>query len=572
MNPRPRLAVVVAVAVAGALVWMWSSRSLESPAAVAPERSNVVVPEPGFAGTVGSKARAEDLIATWFAYAVSPYAGNTPDPTAYRLVDSGVVTPLQTIGELVAADPAINQVVLDIDGQRLPLGAVELRSLLPTAVRGLLSERSTAAYQLHFRDTDTEQHLDGLLVDLHGRPFGPVDGSRFVLTLPRDFDGFALADGYIATRVRVPPAGAFVNADLRRAAFVTGRIGGARFTTATLSVHDEEPVRHPESSLILQLAPDGEFAFGPIAAGSKQLEVRSEDAWLAKPFRDVVLRPGRQDLGLLRLDPLHALHLRVLRGGRPFTGVLWVSHHLHDKELREFGAWRCTVTDGWLVLPRYPAVRVDVDAWTDDGDLGATTSDGLLAADTSAQRPALLGLEPAGTIVARLSTAPFDLPAGSRVLLCPNVHYLQRHARIPGAGVRPDERVCSAPVSADGRLVLEGVWPGRHELALVSPSGTILAATTLTLAPVAQVVVELAPTTALAAIEVGGGVEPPLRFALVSDRDGVVLRARTSSTNERFLVPAGAYHLHALDGERPGRIDDVTLAPGDVRVLLLRGR
>lgn len=455
-------------------------------------------------------------------------------------------------------------IVLDLEGRRISVTRSELLGCSDADLRAML-EATDDAVTFRVEDAAVRQLLPALLVGSGGRPFGPIEGGLQALVLGAGFDGQALAPGFLPASFERTGSHAF--ASLYRAAWVTGRLAGAPFTRGTLSFRSVEDPRAP-FALDVEVDAGGAFAVGPIPAGRKQLRLDADRAWLVKSARQVDLRPGPQDLGVLQLDPLFALHLRVLQDDRDYSGDLFVSLALRDRKLDSFPVQVFPIDKGRLVIERFRADRAAIVAWTQDGYLADGPSDGALAELTSAANPLTLVLRAPGAVVVQASTAPFELPDGSALLAYATTYHRERHALLRCAEDRPDERVRRFVVPPGGNVLIDRLWPGAIGLALVSPHGAVLASGVVEVIPATTVAMTLRPEVALAALDVSGPVTGQ-RFALTAETTGVVARARATAQVTRILIAPGRYHVQTLSDSSVGERRMIEVAAGEVRALTI---
>jgi hypothetical protein len=533
-----------------------------APAKAAPRTSNA-------AGTrsAPTQARGTEGPVVVRVYAVRPQP--SLDADAYRMLLAtderrlaDTRREVERLAERTAEDALY--VVLERGARRWCIAAREFASGAHTVLE---EARSDCEREFSIEEIGTQRAIAALLVDEAGRPYGPVAQIRQKISLPADWRGYALAAGYV-------PAPLWLNeraghAFLRRAAWASGRVCGALFENGKLWFShleaDSRGLAQPADAV--DVGADGSFTIGPIPAGEKSLLLQSETAWLSSASRRVHLQPGRQDLGVLIADPLHALCLRIEREtGEEYSGAAYVWVDLTARGLPGFAAKEHTIADGRLTLPRFRADALDVWVWTPDGRLASALA--VFAEHTCARTPLTLRLQAPGAVVAHITVAPFELPAGCRLLAYPNAFYRERHALLRSADDRPQERVRSLPAPPGRSVRIERLWPGPTGIALVAPSGTVLAERSIDV-PAGRATHEtIEPSTALAALDVDSAAGDS-RFAIVSDAGGIVLRGHATALARRYLLGAGTYRVQILDPHAARASAALTLAAGEVRALRL---
>lgn len=452
--------------------------------------------------------------------------------------------------------------VFEADHRRINVPAHAAEDLAGALERAALQVRA-----IDVREAEHDEPIEALLIDAAGRPLGPV-GATSRLALPIDLRGWAVAPGHVAAELVVTPE--LVRARLHRAAWVTGRVRGATWRGGFLRLQHLGDGIGPARRDAVRLEADGEFAFGPIAAGETFLSLEGVDGMELPPaLATVVLQPGHQDLGTLLLDVLHGLHLAIeCDDGKPFDGSLLASIHPQGRAPSQgLCVDRHEVRAGCLTLPRFRDVPLSLTLWTEDGRLGTGPSDGLLARTTSVLRPATIVLGSPGEVIAEVSTAPFAVPPGTALLACPTPYHLVRSAFAgdPAGSIVQRVRWCDA---SSGSARFAGMWPGPTLLGLVSAHGTILAQTEVNVLPGIATAVALAPAGRLAALDVVGPAGG-CRFALVHVRGGVVLRAHASPQPQRFLIAGDVYEVRSLDPQRPLASRSIAVVAGEVRTLVV---
>lgn len=486
---------------------------------------------------------------TGWLYAVE--VGRKPHADAYRLVVEVREQHFDAIRKVVAEHAPAGEghecyVVLQLVARRACLPATELLDASVDRVRELFGDASghpELLFSVH--EVGSEHATPALLIHRDGRPFGPVAALRQRITLPAEWSGHAVAAGYVPAPVSI--TGTLAEAILRRSAWATGRVAGAEFGGGKLWFRHAGPdprgLARPSDPV--DLGADSTFAIGPIPAGDKYLLLEAESAWMSSASRRVTLVPGHQDLGVLIADPLYPFHLAIRdETGQPFTGDLFTWIYFNERDVADFLGTRHAVAAGRLILPKYRGDALDLWAWTADGRLASVTA--VRAAATSATASLTITLLAPGSVVVQASVAPFDLPSGCSLLVSANTYYRARHALLRTSEDRPEQRLRSCPVPANGVVHLERLWPGRADLALVSPSGAVLAERWIEVPAGGTSSETIEPTSPLAALRVEGPTEGR-RFAVISDTAGIVLRGRATPRVQECLVVAGSYRVRGLD-------------------------
>lgn len=526
----------------------------------APARVESAAPAPmPDAGDDRTVAGADTVAAVaFFVYEVARSTTTDLDPADYRLVDTQGTTPWDearsALRAVVDRSPRATHVVLDARGRRICLDAADVAGLTG-AVLGALAAEARTELDVRAYDAATRQRLGALLVELSGRPLGPIAATDTRLWLPPVDAYRVLAPGYAPARLWLPQAGNVAFADLHAAAWASGRVGGVPFESGELWLHDLHDPHEQRPPTVVAIGADGRFALGPVPVGPKALSFTSRDARLTKAHRQFELNAGRQDLGFLQLEPLHALHVRVTEDGRPFDGEAFFSIYIHgrEKDMEGLAAIARGVRNGETVFEGYPRTRLAVAVWTGDGRFGAGPGDGVFAESTSAAAPVRIELAPAAALTVHVSAPPFGVPAGSKVLVCPSLYHLHRNAPLDGNGVHADERVRRTPVPAGGVARFDACEATEHHIALVAPWGTILAVRAVSLVAGEQATIDLAPEGPLAAIDVRCATAQAARFAVLSEQDGLVLRGAANAAVSRFVLPPGEYGLRVLSAGSPVR-------------------
>lgn len=506
--------------------------------------------------------RSEAVTCRVFVYDHDERAAVKDAAAAYLLVTSASHQTLAACRSLAAAARRDAQVVLDMRERRISLACTELLSAHDADADAML-EAPSDAVTFRVEDAVTRQLLPALLVDSAGRPFGPIEGGQQTVVLGAGFEGRALVSGFLPASFE--RTGSFAFARLHRAAWVTGRLAGAPFSHGTLSFRGFEDPRAP-FALDVEVGTDGVFAVGPIPAGRKQLGFHADRAWLAKSAREVDLRPGAQDLGVLQLEPLYDLHLRFLRDGQDYSGDLFVSLALRDRKLDSFPVKVYRIDHGRLVIERFRADRATIAAWTEDGCLADGPGDGALAELTSPANPLTLVLRAPGAVVAQVSVAPFDVPDGSALLAYATTYHRERHALLGCRDDRPDERVRRLAVPPNGVVRIDRLWPGANGLALVSPCGVVLASGVVEVLSGATASMTLRPEVCLAALDITGPAAGQ-RLALTGETRGIVARLHVTAQVARILVVPGRYEVQTLTDSSVGQRQTIEIAAGEVRAL-----
>jgi hypothetical protein len=535
--------------------------------AAEPASATIEHPATGAADDPRSAAASDDrldaaLRCRVFAYERPPQRRDDPRP--FLLTTTTNDATLADARALASALPDGAHIVLDAGGRRVSLKAAELPGCSDQRLRALVQ---AGGENVTFRveDAATRQPMPALLVDAALRPMGPIERGEQVLVVDAGFEGQALAADCVPGPFQ--RFGAQAIAQLRRAAWVRGRVAGVPFARGTLQVRGLPEANHAQFALDVDVAADGAFAIGPVPAGRIFLQFDCEAAWLAKSDREVDLSPGRQDLGILRLEPLHALHVRLVRDGRDFSGDLLVSVTLKDREPVGFPAKEHRIDNGRLVFERCRIDRAAIRAWTQDGWLAEGPAEGVLAETTSESHPLVLTLEAPGSVAVHASTAPFDLPAHSTILVYPTSYYRDRHALLRCREDRAEERIRRCTVPPSGVVRIDGLWPGEVGVALVSADGTVLASETVRVVPAATGSIALRPAVPLAALDIRSPAAGR-RFALTGETNGIVARGRTTAQVTRILVPAGRYEVKALTDTAVGQRQRFEVAAGEVYALI----
>lgn len=487
----------------------------------------------------------------WF-YAVERDAERTPAADGYVLIQELTEPTRAELAPAAGPTPSAGRCAIAVEHEGMRQAWSE--ETLTHAANTLARRRSEAGPLLSFQvvDAASDEPMTVLVVDESGRPYGPV-WSGLSVALPRGFHGYALAHGYLPTKVASQDPGPLVWIAMHRGCHVRGRLVGQP-VAAGARLHLEQLYASPTAqsapeSDTAAVGPDGAFEIGPIAAGRRQLRYDGERAWLASEARLVELRPGTQDLGTLRLLAMPELHLRVF-GNAPSIGrqvfvTVWFAGR--EPPARLGVTERELPPDGRLCLPRVRDVPLSVCAWTRTGWLAS--AEPVLGVETSAEHPAPLHLQPPGTLRIHASTAPQALPEGCRVLVSPGVFRPGQLRLLARKNGDESERVRLADVQPDGTALLESLWKGQHDVALLSPEGALLARTEVDVPAGASVSVDLRPADALALLVVDNDADQPRRFAVLSDALGVVLRGEVVGSGcSRVLLPAGTYRVIELRG------------------------
>lgn len=497
--------------------------------------------------------------------------GRRVTPEDYALLGCWTFDSLNALQDEITSTPASAaatlHVVVERQGRRATLLASELRELRAEELHRHFEGEGFSQWRLAVRDRATGQPVRALLIDEQGRPYGPVPDDENV-SLPADYAGLALAHDYVPGRVQMFAAGQ-ARVELRRAAWITGRVAGAPFDDGKLWIFDLDAPVEREPDEVVEPDAQGSLSLGPIAAGRKQLRFDGSRAWLAKPHRLQDVAPGRQDLGVLGLDPLDGLHLRFLGSdGRALEGEVFVSISLFTEPPNNgIPVFSRALHEGRLSLERYPGDRLAVCAWTADGAFGESR-DGIMAASTTPEAPATIALREPGSLFVRVSTTPFDVPAGCSLLVYPTPWHLQRHTLVGGEDDRPDQRVRRFALPPDGNVQIDRLWACRNGLALVSSFGTVLAESWVDIESGVRASTTLQPAERLGAIDVSASATGR-RFAMVADQRGIVLRGSAGERSQRVLLPAGAYRLQGLDAQTRRQRQAVLLEPGEIRSIYL---
>lgn len=488
---------------------------------------------------------------------------------SYRLLGRGTGVPPEVPG---APTHAVSTVIV-VAGVR---GLVDPGASCQEALRDI-ARAEVLPWKFHVvpHRLETRVPTSILLTDDQGRPWGPIrDGSQ--VRLPRGFSGHLVAEGYAPARVHFNQLTGCALGMFRSAAWLRGQLVGSSLAEGKLTLYDVQPDPWSPSHEQIRVEASGHFEAGPLPVGEKRLRFSSPVCCLRPADCVVRLEPGMRDLGMLRLESLHGLHVRVNRADRARLSRVFLSLCLRGYTLpNSLGALDVELPDSLSVrLGPYQNRAILVEAWTADGWYGCAGEQGVLPEETSAEAPATIELRAPGAVRVTVATDPFPLPEGCGVLVVPSEYHRERYRTVLPQRAMARERSQYAAVPRTGVVEFASVWPARVCLALIAGNGTVLASSSVRVEPGAMRHVALRPPTDLAVAEFGG-TEVSRRFVVLSDQSVVARGIVRGGEVVRCLLPAGRYRWWTFDNAldsmeaKNSRASELVLSPGQVTHLLV---
>lgn len=508
-------------------------------------------PEPG--GAIGPALRARTPTPPsrpelaplpewrWWVYAQAPGSDWPPIGEQLLLLQSSIAR----YGDLTAAlsTPSAytgrRHVALDATGARIgfALGA-ELPA--PGDILAAL-QRCSAEIEIRVREFGTRHELAALLVDAAGPLLGPVGPGPTRCRLPAGWRGFVAAAGHVSSPVELAPDQRLLMVELRPAAYAVGRLEiPPRTAPAELRFYDLEDPTTGNRPDVAQVQADGTFRLGPVAAGRKQIDYQTDDTWLPVDGRHLELRPGHQDLGVLRVERLRELVLELQNLPADCQSVRVRVWKAQQDVPAELPGMPCNVRDGTVVLHKVRPERIRLDVWSEDGWAGSVED-----VDAARAHAVAVLLQPP----ARLDVwCPGSRGMHARVLVSPDRGLLERQRWFVERMAAPGTRMRSIALE-NGHAAVAGAWPVHSWVMAVADSGAPLGTAELDVPAGQTRSVHLGSAQQPGLVEVSNDGTDAMRFAVVSKDQGVVLRDRVAAGRTLPLsLPPGSYRLVELDG------------------------